>query len=66
MFNRRNVKHVLAGNKALHRTKPYILPEFPYDVRCVLAERKRPDHSVRIRIVECLQADMTKYLRGSL
>lgn len=63
---RRNVKHVLAGNKALHWTKSYVLPEFPYDVRCMLAERKCPDHSVRIRIIECLQADMTKYLRGSL
>ncbi|XP_037003808.2 sterile alpha motif domain-containing protein 3 isoform X2 [Artibeus jamaicensis] len=63
---RRNVKHVLAGNRALHWTESYVLPEFPYDVRCMLAERKCPDHSVRIRIIELLQADLTKYLRGSL
>ncbi|XP_054424903.1 sterile alpha motif domain-containing protein 3 [Pteronotus mesoamericanus] len=63
---RRNVKHVLARNKALQWTKTYILPEFPYDVKCMLAEQKRPDHSMRIRIIEFLQADMTKYLKGSL
>ncbi|CAK7301998.1 Sterile alpha motif domain-containing protein 3 [Vulpes lagopus] len=63
---RRNVKHVLARNKALQWTKSYVLPEFPYDVKCMLAEHKCPDHSVRIRIIEFLQADMTKYLEGSL
>ncbi|XP_045398270.1 sterile alpha motif domain-containing protein 3 [Lemur catta] len=63
---RRNVKHVLARNKALQWTKSYVLPEFPYDVKCMLAERKHPDHSMRIRIIEFLQADMTKYLEGSL
>ncbi|XP_027456740.2 sterile alpha motif domain-containing protein 3 isoform X1 [Zalophus californianus] len=63
---RRNVKHVLARNKALQWTKPYVLPEFPYDVKCMLAEQKCPDHSMRIRIIEFLQADMTKYLEGSL
>ncbi|XP_006926226.1 sterile alpha motif domain-containing protein 3 [Pteropus alecto] len=63
---RRNVKHVLARNKASHWTKSYVLPEFPYDVKSMLAEQKCPDHSVRIRIIEFLQADMTKYLEGSL
>ncbi|GAB1294997.1 Sterile alpha motif domain-containing protein 3 [Apodemus speciosus] len=63
---RRNVKHALARHKALQWTKSYILPEFPYDVKCILAEQKRPDHSMRIRIIEFLQADMTKYLEGSL
>ncbi|XP_008516312.1 sterile alpha motif domain-containing protein 3 isoform X1 [Equus przewalskii] len=63
---RRNVKHVVARNKALQWTKSYVLPEFPYDVKCMLAEEKCPDHSVRIRIIEFLQADMTKYLEGSL
>ncbi|XP_006512806.1 sterile alpha motif domain-containing protein 3 isoform X2 [Mus musculus] len=63
---RRNVKHVLARHKALQWTKSYILPEFPYDVKCMLVEQKRPDHSMRIRIIEFLQADMTKYLEGSL
>ncbi|XP_048210609.1 sterile alpha motif domain-containing protein 3 [Perognathus longimembris pacificus] len=63
---RRNVKQVLARNKALQWTKSYILPEFPYDVRCMLAEQQCPDHSMRIRIIEFLQADMTKYLDGSL
>ncbi|XP_046958683.1 sterile alpha motif domain-containing protein 3 isoform X2 [Lynx rufus] len=62
----RNVKHVLARNKALQWTKSYVLPEFPYDVKCMLAEQKCPDHSMRIRIIEFLQADMTKYLEGSL
>ncbi|KAL4675830.1 hypothetical protein H8959_009975 [Pygathrix nigripes] len=32
----------------------------------MLAEQKCPDHSMRIRIIEFLQADMTKYLEGSL
>nr|XP_027803206.1 sterile alpha motif domain-containing protein 3 isoform X2 [Marmota flaviventris] len=63
---RRNMKHVLARNKALQWSKSYILPEFPYDVKCMLAEQKCPDHSMRIRIIEFLQADMTKYLEGSL
>ncbi|KAL6039071.1 hypothetical protein STEG23_023335 [Scotinomys teguina] len=63
---RRNVKHILARHKALQWTKSYVLPEFPYDVKCMLAERKCPDHSMRIRIIEFLQADMTKYLEGSL
>ncbi|XP_021549203.2 sterile alpha motif domain-containing protein 3 [Neomonachus schauinslandi] len=63
---RRNMKHVLARNKALQWTKSYVLPEFPYDVKCMLAEQKCPDHSMRIRIIEFLQADMTKYLEGSL
>ncbi|XP_023583677.1 sterile alpha motif domain-containing protein 3 [Trichechus manatus latirostris] len=63
---RRNVKHVLARNKALQWTKSYVLPEFPYDVKCMLAEQKCPDHSMRIRMIEFLQADMTKYLEGSL
>ncbi|OBS68016.1 hypothetical protein A6R68_03443, partial [Neotoma lepida] len=62
----RNVKHVLARHKALQWTKSYVLPEFPYDVKCMLAEQKCPDHSMRIRIIEFLQADMTKYLEGSL
>uniref|UniRef100_A0A8C0MGI8 Sterile alpha motif domain containing 3 n=2 Tax=Canis lupus familiaris TaxID=9615 RepID=A0A8C0MGI8_CANLF len=63
---RRNVKHVLARNKALQWTKSYVLPEFPYNVKCMLTEHKCPDHSLRIRIIEFLQADMTKYLEGSL
>ncbi|XP_069867179.1 sterile alpha motif domain-containing protein 3 [Dipodomys merriami] len=63
---RRNVKHILARNKALQWTKSYILPEFPYDVKCMLTEQQCPDHSMRIRIIEFLQADMTKYLDGSL
>ncbi|XP_076408686.1 sterile alpha motif domain-containing protein 3 [Peromyscus maniculatus bairdii] len=63
---RRNVKHVLARHKALQWTKSYVLPEFPYDVKCMLAEQRCPDHSMRIRIIEFLQADMTKYLEGSL
>uniref|UniRef100_A0A2K6KLK1 Sterile alpha motif domain containing 3 n=2 Tax=Rhinopithecus bieti TaxID=61621 RepID=A0A2K6KLK1_RHIBE len=64
--HRRNVKHILARSKALQWTKSYVLPEFPYDVKCMLAEQKCPDHSMRIRIIEFLQADMTKYLEGSL
>ncbi|XP_049756589.1 sterile alpha motif domain-containing protein 3 isoform X3 [Elephas maximus indicus] len=63
---RRTMKYVLARNKALQWTKPYVLPEFPYDVKCMLAEQKCPDHSMRIRMIEFLQADMTKYLEGSL
>ncbi|XP_028622317.1 sterile alpha motif domain-containing protein 3 [Grammomys surdaster] len=63
---RRKVKHVFARHKELQWTKSYILPEFPYDVKCMLAEQKRPDHSMRIKIIGFLQADMTKYLEGSL
>ncbi|KAM5228779.1 sterile alpha motif domain-containing protein 3 [Ctenodactylus gundi] len=63
---RRNTRHVLARTKALRWTRSYVLPEFPYDVRCTLAEHRCPDHSMRIRIIEFLQADMTKYLEGSL
>ncbi|KAL4839116.1 hypothetical protein H8958_011674 [Nasalis larvatus] len=66
LIERRNVKHILARSKALQWTKSYVLPEFPYDVKCMLAEQKCPDHSMRIRIIEFLQADMTKYLEGSL
>uniref|UniRef100_A0A8C6RQH6 Sterile alpha motif domain containing 3 n=1 Tax=Nannospalax galili TaxID=1026970 RepID=A0A8C6RQH6_NANGA len=66
LFHRRNVKHILARTKALQWTKSYVIPEFPYDVKCMLAEQKSPDHSMRIRIIEFLQADMTKYLEGSL
>ncbi|KAM9006007.1 sterile alpha motif domain-containing protein 3 isoform 2-T2 [Sarcophilus harrisii] len=62
---RKNMKQ-LARNKALQWTKSYILPDFPYDVKCMLTEQKCPDHSMRIRIIEFLQADMTKYLEGSL
>ncbi|XP_077019001.1 sterile alpha motif domain-containing protein 3 [Tamandua tetradactyla] len=63
---RRNAKHPPVRNKALQWTKSYVLPEFPYDVKCMLAEQKRPDHSMRIRIIEFLQADMTRHLDGSL
>uniref|UniRef100_H0V7G2 SAM domain-containing protein n=2 Tax=Cavia porcellus TaxID=10141 RepID=H0V7G2_CAVPO len=63
---RRNMRHILARNKALQWARSYVLPEFPYDVQCMLAEQKCPDHSTRIRIIEFLQADMTKYLEGSL
>ncbi|XP_053142477.1 sterile alpha motif domain-containing protein 3 isoform X2 [Hemicordylus capensis] len=63
---KKNMRYVLARYKALQWTNSYILPEFPYDVKCILAERKCPDHSMRIRIIEFLQADMTKYLEGSL
>ncbi|XP_021246629.1 sterile alpha motif domain-containing protein 3 [Numida meleagris] len=48
------------------RTCSYTLPNFPYDVKMVLGEKKYPDHSMRIRMIDCLQADMTKYLAGSL
>nr|KAF6463043.1 sterile alpha motif domain containing 3 [Molossus molossus] len=63
---RRSAKHVPARNKASQWTQAYVLPAFPYDVQCMLAEQKCPDHSMRIRIIEFLQADMTKYLKGSL
>ncbi|NWX91666.1 SAMD3 protein, partial [Nothoprocta pentlandii] len=62
----KNMKSFLARYKTLQWTSSYALPDFPYDVKCVLAEKKCPDHSMRIRIIEFLQADMTKYLKGSL
>ncbi|NXA35538.1 SAMD3 protein, partial [Eudromia elegans] len=62
----KNMKPFLARYKALQWTSSYALPDFPYDVKCILAEKKCPDHSMRIRIIEFLQADMTKYLKGSL
>ncbi|NXS21999.1 SAMD3 protein, partial [Mystacornis crossleyi] len=62
----KNPKSFLARFKTLQWTSSYTLPDFPYDVTCILAERKCPDHSMRIRIIEFLQADMTKYLQGSL
>ncbi|NXI66694.1 SAMD3 protein, partial [Anseranas semipalmata] len=62
----RNLKSCSAGCKMLQRTNSYTLPDFPYDVKIILAEKKSPDHSMRIRMIECLQADMTKYLAGSL
>ncbi|XP_025066416.1 sterile alpha motif domain-containing protein 3 [Alligator sinensis] len=64
--HKKNMKPVFARYKTLQWTNSYILPGFPYDVKCILAERKCPDHSMRIRIIEFLQADMTKYLEGSL
>uniref|UniRef100_A0A8C0BX30 Sterile alpha motif domain containing 3 n=1 Tax=Buteo japonicus TaxID=224669 RepID=A0A8C0BX30_9AVES len=63
---KKNLKSFFARYKTLQWTSSYALPDFPYDVKCVLAERKCPDHSMRIRIIEFLQADMTKYLEGSL
>ncbi|XP_006118656.2 sterile alpha motif domain-containing protein 3 isoform X2 [Pelodiscus sinensis] len=63
---KKNMKHVFARCETVQWTNSYVLPEFPYDVQCILAERKCPDHSMRIRIIEFLQADMTKYLEGSL
>ncbi|XP_044275317.1 sterile alpha motif domain-containing protein 3 [Varanus komodoensis] len=63
---KKNMTHVFTRYKPLQWTNSYTLPEFPYDVKCILAERKCPDHSMRIRIIEFLQADMTKYLEGSL
>ncbi|XP_048361474.1 LOW QUALITY PROTEIN: sterile alpha motif domain-containing protein 3 [Sphaerodactylus townsendi] len=60
------MKYVFARYKSVQLTNSYILPEFPDDVKCILAERKCPDHSMRIRIIEFLQADMTKHLKGSL
>lgn len=65
-FARKHMKHIFARYKAVQWTNSYFLPEFPYDVKCILAGRKCPDHSMRIRIIEFLQADMTKYLEGSL
>ncbi|NWX52557.1 SAMD3 protein, partial [Steatornis caripensis] len=66
VISRKNLKSFFARHKALQWTSSYALPDFPYDVKCVLAEKKSPDHSMRIRIIEFLQADMTKYLEGSL
>ncbi|XP_053829639.1 sterile alpha motif domain-containing protein 3 isoform X1 [Vidua macroura] len=63
---KKNLKSFFARHKMLQWTSSYVLPDFPYDVKCVLAEKKCPDHSMRIRIIEFLQADMTKYLEGSL
>ncbi|XP_008942569.1 PREDICTED: sterile alpha motif domain-containing protein 3 [Merops nubicus] len=62
----KNLKSYFARYKTLQWTSAYALPDFPYDVKCILAEKKCPDHSMRIRIIEFLQADMTKYLEGSL
>lgn len=66
IFFRRNPRSCSAVCKMLHWKNSYTLPAFPYDVKILLAEKKCPDHSMRIRIIECLQADMTKYLAGSL
>uniref|UniRef100_A0A8B9SNE7 Sterile alpha motif domain containing 3 n=1 Tax=Anas platyrhynchos TaxID=8839 RepID=A0A8B9SNE7_ANAPL len=66
IFFRRNLRSCSAVCKMLHWKNSYTLPAFPYDVKILLAEKKCPDHSMRIRIIECLQADMTKYLAGSL
>ncbi|XP_012952234.2 sterile alpha motif domain-containing protein 3 isoform X1 [Anas platyrhynchos] len=63
---KRNLRSCSAVCKMLHWKNSYTLPAFPYDVKILLAEKKCPDHSMRIRIIECLQADMTKYLAGSL
>ncbi|XP_054051832.1 sterile alpha motif domain-containing protein 3 [Rissa tridactyla] len=63
---KKNLKSFFARYKTLQWTSSYALPDFPYDVKCLLAEKKCPDHSMRIRIIEFLQADMTKYLEGSL
>ncbi|XP_062344790.1 sterile alpha motif domain-containing protein 3 isoform X1 [Cinclus cinclus] len=63
---KKNLKSFFARQKMLQWTSSYVLPDFPYDVKCILAEKKCPDHSMRIRIIEFLQADMTKYLKGSL
>ncbi|NWI15208.1 SAMD3 protein, partial [Crypturellus soui] len=65
-FSGKNMKSFLARYKMLQWTSSYALPDFPYDVKCMLAEKKCPNHSMRIRIIEFLQADMTKYLKGSL
>ncbi|XP_057876516.1 sterile alpha motif domain-containing protein 3 [Melospiza georgiana] len=63
---KKNLKSFFVRHKMLQWTSSYALPDFPYDVKCMLAEKKCPDHSMRIRIIEFLQADMTKYLEGSL
>ncbi|NXN97126.1 SAMD3 protein, partial [Rhinopomastus cyanomelas] len=66
LISGKNLKSFFARYKTLQWTSSYTLPDFPYDVKCTLAEKKCPDHSMRIRIIEFLQADMTKYLEGSL
>ncbi|NXV81978.1 SAMD3 protein, partial [Atlantisia rogersi] len=66
LINGKNLKSFFARYKTLQWTSSYALPDFPYDVKCILEEKKCPDHSMRIRIIEYLQADMTKYLKGSL
>ncbi|XP_062428541.1 sterile alpha motif domain-containing protein 3 isoform X1 [Rhea pennata] len=63
---KKKLKSFSTRYKTLQWTSSYALPDFPYDVKYVLAEKKCPDHSMRIRIIELLQADMTKYLEGSL
>ncbi|XP_068268807.1 sterile alpha motif domain-containing protein 3 [Nyctibius grandis] len=63
---KKNLRSFFTRYKMLQWTSSYTLPDFPYDVKCILAEKKCPDHSMRIRIIEFLQADMTKYLEGSL
>ncbi|KAJ7407898.1 sterile alpha motif domain-containing protein 3 isoform X2 [Willisornis vidua] len=63
---KKNLKSFFARYKMVQWSSSYSLPDFPYDVKCILAEKKCPDHSMRIRIIEFLQADMTKYLEGSL
>ncbi|XP_013814506.2 sterile alpha motif domain-containing protein 3 isoform X1 [Apteryx mantelli] len=63
---KKNMKSFFRRYKTLQWTSSYALPDFPYDVKCILAEKKCPDHSMRIRIIDFLQADMTKYLEGSL
>ncbi|KAM6432662.1 sterile alpha motif domain-containing protein 3 [Rhynochetos jubatus] len=63
---KKKLKSFFARYKTSQWTSSYTLPDFPYDVKCILAEKKCPDHSMRIRIIEFLQADMTKYLEGSL
>ncbi|NWS57715.1 SAMD3 protein, partial [Chunga burmeisteri] len=62
----KKLKSFFARYRTLQWTSSYTLPDFPYDVKCILAEKKCPDHTMRIRIIEFLQADMTKYLEGSL
>ncbi|NXP49616.1 SAMD3 protein, partial [Heliornis fulica] len=66
VINGKNLKSCFARYKTLQWMSSYSLPDLPYDVKCTLAEKKCPDHSMRIRIIEFLQADMTKYLQGSL
>ncbi|XP_051469786.1 sterile alpha motif domain-containing protein 3 [Apus apus] len=63
---KKELKSFFASYKTLQWTSSYSLPDFPYDIKCMLAEKRSPDHCVRIRIIEFLQADMTKYLEGSL
>ncbi|KAM6126883.1 LOW QUALITY PROTEIN: sterile alpha motif domain-containing protein 3 [Pterocles gutturalis] len=63
---KKKLKSFFARHETLRWTSSYALPDFPYDIKCILAEKRCPDHSTRIRIIEFLQADMTKYLEGSL